>query len=361
MEPSEYFSDSYAEARAKFLGLCQEAGAALRSHANSDAPPGDTGLWCDIARFGDPSAPAALVLISGTHGIEGFAGSACQLRVLGAHLSAAPDLPATVYVIHALNPYGLAHYRRVNEDNVDVNRNFVDHQAPPANDDYATVHPHLLPDDWDGPARQAAEQSLGSLIATKGMTWVQEAITRGQYSHPDGLFYGGREPTWSNRLLRRFVSSELTGHDLVAVIDLHTGLGEHGQAEIIFRGVPGSAEEHLATGWYGSVTSSERGDSSSTVIGGNTPSAFRQELPGATVVPVTLEFGTHPPPVVLEALRAEQWLVLHPDKASPALREQIVGQLREAFYCGADQWRSDVLEEGERIVLAALAGLEGSG
>lgn len=361
MRVSECFSGSYAEARSRFLERCRDANAVLRSYENTSAPRGrEAGLWTDVARFGDPRAPAALVLISGTHGIEGYAGSACQLRTVDALLPTPADPPVTVYAIHALNPYGFALGRRVNEDNVDVNRNFVDHDAPPANDDYATVHPYLLPAGWDGAGREAAEEGLRRLAAAKGMTWLQAAITMGQYTHPDGLFYGGREPVWSNRVLRRFVSGELTGHGTVAVIDLHTGLGEHGQAEVIFRGVPGSHDEAVVTSWYGAVTSSERGDSSSTVIGGNTPSAFREELPAARVLPVTLEFGTHPPLTVLEALREEQWLTLHPGAASEDVRARVVGTLREAFYCSDARWRTDVLEAGERIVGAALAGLAGT-
>ena len=42
-------------------------------------------------------------------------------------------------MIHALNPFGFAHLRRANEDNVDLNRNFVDHEGGnyPENDLFA--------------------------------------------------------------------------------------------------------------------------------------------------------------------------------------------------------------------------------
>jgi len=76
-----------------------------------------------------------LVLISGTHGIEGFAGSACQAGILHAGIELPPD--TGLLLVHAINPYGFAWGRRVNEDNVDLNRNFVSHGGSyPANPIY---------------------------------------------------------------------------------------------------------------------------------------------------------------------------------------------------------------------------------
>ena len=79
----------------------------------------------DAAIFrGDPEK--VMLHISGTHGPEGFAGSAIQAAILD-QLAAKPlskDDPTVVFV-HALNPYGFANNRRVNEDNVDLNRNYL--------------------------------------------------------------------------------------------------------------------------------------------------------------------------------------------------------------------------------------------
>lgn len=105
-----------------------------------------------MARIGASRGPCVLVLVSDTHGAEGFAGSACQLRAL--HEAAWTGLP--VVLVHALNPFGFSHRRRVNEDNIDVNRNFVDHAAVPPDGGYGTLHSALLPTDWDGPGHGAS-------------------------------------------------------------------------------------------------------------------------------------------------------------------------------------------------------------
>ena len=72
-----------------------------------------------------------MVIISETHGVEGFCGSGCQVGFLVERVY--EGLPKTVGValVHALNPYGFAWLRRVNEDNVDLNRNFRDFTEPP--------------------------------------------------------------------------------------------------------------------------------------------------------------------------------------------------------------------------------------
>ena len=112
----ECFSESYAEARPKFCGAAAAAGGAIRSWFNPKArgPNGEL-LYLDTARFGAADAPNMLVLL-----------------------------------IHAINPYGFAWSRRVTEDNVDLNRNFVDHdKAYPKNDGYLALADAILPRQWN--------------------------------------------------------------------------------------------------------------------------------------------------------------------------------------------------------------------
>ena len=96
---------------------------ALPIHAPS---PNDEPLTIDIAVAGPAKPKSALVLSSGVHGVEGLFGSAVQLAFLE-RLSAGWRLPqgAAVVLIHAINPFGFAWRRRFNENNVDLNRNFL--------------------------------------------------------------------------------------------------------------------------------------------------------------------------------------------------------------------------------------------
>ena len=89
-----------------------------------------------------------LLVISGTHGVEGFAGSMCQTAWLSEGAALPDDL--AVVLVHAINPYGFAWIRRVNEDNVDLNRNCIDFSASlPENVGYDQLAEALVPPTWD--------------------------------------------------------------------------------------------------------------------------------------------------------------------------------------------------------------------
>jgi len=80
MEYYDCFASSYANARAKFLKAATAAQGEVRSylHPAKKAPDGGP-LAIDVACFGDSKAARQALFLSGTHGQEGFAGSAVQI------------------------------------------------------------------------------------------------------------------------------------------------------------------------------------------------------------------------------------------------------------------------------------------
>lgn len=353
------FSASYRQARQRFLEACRGAGASARSFLHpSAADAGGGPLHVDVARLGPRGAGRVLAVVSGTHGVEGFCGSGAQVACLRAGLARELPRDAALVLVHALNPYGFAHLRRVDQDNVDLNRNFVDHSAPhPPNPAYDRLHGLLVPADWDGPARAAADRELARLLAEQGARSLQSAIQLGQYEHPDGLFYGGRAPTWSNGVWRRVVEEELGRAERIALVDLHSGLGPYGRGELIFRGRHAGDGLARARAWLGEdVTSSDEDGSCSARIDGNLARVPLEALPGAEVTALTLEFGTVPMVQVLEALRADNWLHARRGGRGPAPRD--VGRaMRSAFVCDAGDWQEQVCARALEALRAALRGL----
>jgi hypothetical protein len=67
-----------------------------------------------------------------------------------------------VLYIHALNPYGFSHIRRVTQENVDLNRNFHDFLSKPlpVNAAYRELQPLLLPAQWPPAAGNVAAMRL---------------------------------------------------------------------------------------------------------------------------------------------------------------------------------------------------------
>src|SRR6184192_139570 len=127
------FSGSYAQARQKFLTA---APSAVAYPCSATGPAGEA-LGTDAAYFGDPDARKLVVIVSGTHGPEGYSGSAAQLLFLRAKLHAKLPPSTGVLLVHALNAYGFAWDRRVTEEGCDLNRNFIDFSNPvPPNPGY---------------------------------------------------------------------------------------------------------------------------------------------------------------------------------------------------------------------------------
>lgn len=350
------FSDHYTDAREKFLAACADRSLEVESLLNPNAKGSrDEDLYTDVVRLGRADASRVLVLSSGTHGVEGYCGSGAQVGFLTqGHLS---DLPAdlSIVMIHAMNPYGFSHDRRVNEDNVDLNRNFIDFAAAQTDDSaYTAIHAYLLPDDWDGPSKQAANQALVGFIEENGIKAFQAAVSGGQRTHADGIFYGGRKPTWSHEMIRSVLRKYAGGAQTVGVIDFHTGLGPYGYGELISDGPP--AQKALTQQWYGDqVTDPDAGTSSSAPLTGTLGHGVATTLPDAKIAFIALEYGTYDINRVLGAVRGDNWLYLKGDVHSE-LGADIKQEIRDTFYPDKDDWKADVWSRACEVVDMAIEG-----
>jgi Protein of unknown function (DUF2817) len=352
------FPADYAASRRAFLQLCSTHGAQTASFEHPARGPGGEPLATDVARFGPEEAESLLIVSSGTHGIEGLCAGGIQAALLKLGVQTErPDGVALVFV-HALNPYGFAYLRRTNEDNVDLNRNFLDHSGSYPDDAvYSEVHPLLVPEEWHGPPRAEAEAALACYVAERGARALQAAVSRGQYSHPDGLFYGGRKPAWSNdvwrSILRRFAGRARR----LAAIDLHSGLGARGACELISGAIAGSREHRLARLWFGEDLVFPGSTSTAPAAQGFLGQTLPEVLPDVAGALVVAEFGTVDFATILEVLRADNWLHARGGGRASPLWNEIKREMRAAFVGEDVEWQAAVVERALTIVRNALAGL----
>jgi hypothetical protein len=356
------FSKTYKQARQKFLEAAADAG--LLVEAKPHPLPGREGepLAMDVARDGHPNASKLLILSSACHGVEGYCGSGVQVAALrdAQWRARAAESGVAVLYIHGLNPYGFSHIRRTTHENVDLNRNFHDFSRPlPVNGEYRKLHPLLVPEQWP-PSEENTQANL-AYVAQFGEKAYQAAISGGQYEFPDGLFYGGRAPSWSNLALREVLRTHGRRAGRIAWIDIHTGLGPSGVGERIYAGRDDPASIGRARHWWAGegrtpVTSIYDGSSTSAFLTGMMFTSIYDECPQAEYTGMALEYGTVPVMATLQALRAEQWLNRHPD-APPALAEAIRRQVMEAFYTDSDAWREQVVTQAREALLQAVNGL----
>ena len=356
---AEYFPSSYRVARQRFLDAARASGGRIESIRNPHSGPDDEPLFMDILSLGREDAAAALVVSSGTHGVEGFAGSGIQTRLLSEGIASRLPPDVSLLMVHGINPYGMAHLRRFNEDNVDLNRNFRDHSTPPpANDGYEALADALGPVSISFWPEVASWSRLLWFTVTSGPDAFQAAASQGQYSHPQGIFHGGTFETWSNVTIRSLVPRYLANAKRVVVVDLHTGLGEYGCAEVILNVRDDSPEyQRAVTIWGPELTrTTVKGDSVSPHLDASLKLALPRMLPGVEVTAVSLEFGTVPVLEVLKALRADNWLHHHGGSHHPRAEELKTCLLR-AFHPGTRDWEESVWEKGRDAIERALASL----
>ncbi|MDP3522744.1 MAG: M14 family metallopeptidase [Hydrogenophaga sp.] len=356
------FSARYAQARVKFLEGAATAGLAIRSFDHPlKGRDGET-LAMDVALDGPADAHSLLIVSSACHGVEGYCGSGVQ--VFATHdaewRAKARDAGVAVLYIHALNPHGFSHVRRVTNENVDLNRNFQDFSQPvPVNAAYAEIHDLLLPAQWPPTAENTA--AIGNYIASNGQLKFQAAVSQGQYQFADGLFYGGTAPTWSNTTLREVLRTYGRQAKRIAWIDLHTGLGPSGVGERIFACKDDKAAFERAKAWWDPkgetrITSIYDGSSTSAFLTGLMWISIYEECPQAEYTGIAMEYGTLPFNDVSQALRADHWLHQHPE-APAAQHAAIKQQLMDAFYTDTDAWRGQIISQARQAMFQAVDGL----
>jgi len=246
------FATSYRDARTLFATAAEAAGADLDALRHPLTGPDGEDLAIDLAWLGPRDADRVVFCLSGVHGAEGYAGSGAQVAWLNStHMSQLPDGVA-VLLVHGVNPWGFSQGLRGTEDNIDVNRNWLDHSQPhPPNPLYDEIHSVLCPDDLSPRSIDAMLDAGGRFVQQHGQWALEDAISRGQYSHPDGYHFGGTQLAWSTRQLQSLASDLFSQHRRVAYVDFHSG--PVGDGETIFLcfsndGTPGRTK---AASWWG--------------------------------------------------------------------------------------------------------------
>jgi predicted deacylase len=354
------FGADYFDDRAQFRALAEAAGYELHARPIRARGTNDEDLTVDVARAGSPRARRVVVVLSGVHGVEGPAGSALQRQWLGHDLPTyrLPDAGA-VWLLHAVNPFGYAWHRRWNEDNVDLNRNFVDFDAPlPARPDYAALDGWLNPRELGDPV--AFLERGRALVAERGLPWLHRTLIEGQHEFPRGLYFAGRAPVESNVLLRELFAEILAECEFALVVDLHTGMGDYGDCLYL----PGHEPDTPAFDWLSRRFAAQRlvvptrdASSPAVPVAGKLSEWLRDRFP--QVHYLTVEFGTVGGERMIASERAENWLFHHGDRASPEAAA-ILREVRETSAPSDPRWRHRVLVQGAAVLADAYRAVFGT-
>ncbi len=354
----DFYSAQYGVARQRF-----RVAAAQRGWWQGDYPidargPGGEQLSIDVAMSSREPCERALVVSSGLHGVEGFFGSAVQL----AALTTAVDQLATdgirLIFIHALNPYGFAWSRRVDEMNIDLNRNFPsgDERYAGSPDGYtsldALLNPRGAPRWWDHVPFEAL-----TAILRHGLPALKQVVAGGQFDYPKGLFFGGHDRADTVRVLEAHLPEWIGDCQRVLHLDLHTGLGRWATYQLL-------TDDRLSSAWsarLGAIIDRQRivppasGNGEYQIRGGFGGWAGRR-FADRDYLLLYAEFGTYGPLRVVLGLRAENQ-AHHWGGHDARSTEHAKRRLRRLFCPTSIDWRVRSLSQGLDLIKSSMRAL----
>lgn len=355
------YSSTYAEARQKFLDLAERRSARLVSvsHPTERGAEGEE-LAIDIATFGDPAAEKTLFLVSGTHGQEGFVGSALQVEFLSDL-----EIPEGVNVValHALNPWGFSHLSRTDHQNIDINRNFTDYGVPlPQDELYPLIFPALCPDDWTDETVDWTS-ARDELTSTYGVERMVTTVGGGQIVEPTGLNFVGNGPSWTRSVVEEHLPKVLASSKKIAFLEWHTGIGAYGGLSHFCSLPPGSPGYERIFAWLGESARTSFSDGMDFTDG--VAPAYRgwfsawlpSIAPEKEWAGLVIEVGTLDVVSVVDGIRMDRWLKFGQGTSSSS-RDEIRSSMMERLNPSDPEWRAAAMTNGLDAQARTFEGLK---
>jgi len=367
----DYFHETYEDCRSAFI---EKANLLVSQYEKAEvfklpvACKIDSDLTVDFCYIpAQVTMDNLLILSSGTHGIEGFTGSAVQLMVMDAILD--PDhLDATgILLIHGLNPFGFKYLRRYTENDVDINRNCAvdDSLYKTKNEGYEKLNDMLNP---QGEANYHSFRNkhfhLFAIQKTfaESTSVVRQAVVQGQYEYPQGLFFGGKELEAQIVDITPILQEKMNPYTRIITIDLHTAYGENGTMHLFANpkedsDVKADMEEIFA----GYTIDWGDSDDFYTIMG-----AFADYIgslaPGKKYYPMGFEFGTLDSQKTFGSLRSLHNFILENQGFHHGYKnEKTEAKIKENFlemHCPSSKvWRSKVIMDAKKILGLVLERL----
>ena len=245
----------------------------------------------------------------------------------------------------------MAWHRRVNENNVDMNRNFIkDHQGEP--EGYEKIDTFLNPKSIPTKLDIMFLPRGISLLLKDGFTNVKQWFAQGQYTRPQSLQYGGDTLQQGPKMILDWLKKNLNNTKKVFGIDLHTGLGKSGYDTIL---VPDDIEEdkyNILVSLFGDhVSPLDPTQGVGYRITGDIHSGIVKEFSSIEWLTITQEFGTFGPTTVFKNLRAEnRWTQNNQlNNEKDIMNHWSRKNLLNTFNPNNKRWQQDLISRGNTV------------
>jgi predicted deacylase len=365
MSYNQYFNDSYGASRQEFqglLGMIQQRWPEVELQTVSNCP--DKECTTDIIIARPKEKQHLLMITTGQHGIEGYAGGAFLQLLAREYLDKLDPEQTGLVLVHAINPWGMANYRRVDQDNIDLNRNFITDwsQLKDSNKDYPRLRFFIEPGKLGKKKGRAAYYfRFIRALALAGSGGIKRALTLGQYGYDKGLYYGGTQHQPISRWLIDLYNEVLREYKHVLHVDIHTGYGPAKRMTIVNSALdPRDTTELKEKLAYDLVVKADpqefyaiQGDMVDYMCW------LGRQYPETQLYSTCMEFGTLGDSLgalvkSMEALIDENRL-WHYGGGDPLRVEAIKKHFLEAFYPSCPIWRQRVVEDARRALNGILS------
>lgn len=364
---NKWFSNSYSEAAGRFAIGCD----LLRENNHNVEHerllldmkgPEDEPLAIDVAVIGSLESGKVLLSSSGIHGVEGYPGSAIQLSLLEDLAKQEPFDSHAVIFVHTINPYGMAWWRRFNENNVDLNRNFLrsDQKYSGVPEGYHFVKEFLNPESPPPLRERWFKLKALMLILKHGFNNLKQWTAEGQYEHPKAIQFGGKNLQPGPTLLLDYLDEKLEGVSKIWAIDLHTGLGPSGHDTLLVSaGMNKTDFDKLEVMFPGHVESLDPNQGVGYEIVGDLHQGLEDRYSHIDWTSITQEFGTFKPVQVIRASRSEnrwtQWGEYDTERDAKMHWSRL--KMLRTFNPDDSVWQGKIISRGNIVFNSAVEDL----
>jgi hypothetical protein len=352
-----YYHNTWEECRESFIVQAEQ----MRVHFDSVeifsipmASKTDNDLMIDFCYIPAKDTTQKLIMInSGTHGIEGFVGSAVQQMLMAEFFEPHMTSEVGLLLVHGMNAWGFKNQRRFTENNVDLNRNFSLNKSlfQTENDGFVALYDMLTP---------KGELNLNSIknrffmltaikqIAQKGMPALLQAFAQGQYQFSEGIYFGGYEFEQQVAIMSEVIKSKAADYQTILNLDLHTGFGERGELHLF----PNPVEDPVLRQKMETIFEGYQidwGDSDEFyTVHGQFVEFIGTLFPDKTSIPMLMEFGTLNTSSTVGAVKSAHISIVENQGfqygyKSEKDRQKARDGYYEMFYPPSEKWRTNAL------------------
>lgn len=352
-----YYQDTWEECREAFIDHAEQMKAQFDSVEIFSIPVSsktDNDLTIDFCYIPAKDTTLKLIVInSGTHGIEGFVGSAVQQMLMEEFFKPEMFSETGLLMVHGMNAWGFNNERRFTENNVDLNRNYSLDKSlfQTKNDGFVALYDMLTP---------KGELNMGSIknrffmltaikqIAQKGMPALLQAFAQGQYQFSEAIYFGGYDFEQQVAIMSEVLKLKADDYQTILNLDLHTGFGERGEVHLF----PNPVEDPVLRQKMETIFDGYQidwGDSDDFyIVHGQFVEFIGTLLPDKTSIPMLMEFGTLNTSTTVGAVKSAHISIVENQGfqygyKSEKDRQKAKEGYYEMFYPPSEKWRTNAL------------------